>query len=197
MTFEGIEGSGKTTQIQLLARFLRSKGREVVTTKEPGGTLLGHAIRQWLLTPTEPFSSQYSELLLFYVDRLEHVAKVVQPALEAGKVVLCDRFIDSTIAYQKGGRGMPETLIDTLTWVVPLRPNLTFLLDLSVEEGLKRAKNRAELDRFEHESLAFHTRVRNTYLDQAQKEPDRIKLISVENRSIEEVAEKIQTLLKP
>lgn len=195
ITFEGIEGSGKTTQIQKLEAYLKSQGKEVVRTKEPGGTLLGTQIRHWLLTPDEPFGSPYTELLLFYADRLEHLSKVVEPALSAGKMVLCDRFVDSTIAYQQVARGMPKALIASLNALLPLMPTLTFLLDLPVEEGLKRAKNRAELDRFEHESITFHKKVRQGYLNQAALEPGRIKCIVVENLSPEEVFCKIQSVL--
>lgn len=195
ITFEGIEGSGKTTQIQKLEVYLKSQGKEVVKTKEPGGTLLGTQIRHWLLTPDEPFGSPYTELLLFYADRLEHLSKVVEPALRAGKIVLCDRFVDSTIAYQQVARGMPKALIASLNALLPLMPTLTFLLDLPVQEGLRRAKNRAELDRFEHESITFHEKVRQGYLNQAALEPGRIKCIAVENLSPEEVFCKIQSVL--
>lgn len=195
ITFEGIEGSGKTTQINLVEAYLIKQGREIIKTKEPGGTPLGMQIRQWLLNPEESFGSPYTELLLFYADRLEHISKVIEPALAAGKIVLCDRFVDSTIAYQQGARGMPKALISQLNALLPIMPKLTFLLDLSVEEGLKRAKNRAELDRFEHESVAFHQRVRQTYLDQAVLYPDRIKKISVEGCSPGIVFDKIRSFL--
>ena len=120
---------------------------------------------------------------------------MIEPALAAGKIVVCDRFVDSTIAYQQGARGMPKSLISQLNVLLPIMPKLTFLLDLSVEEGLKRAKNRAELDRFEHESLAFHQRVRETYLDQSILYPERIKKISVEGCSPDIVFDKILSFL--
>ena len=153
ITFEGIEGSGKTTQIQRLKVELEKRGHPVLCTKEPGGTALGLKIRQFLLDTKTDFQSQYTELLLFYIDRLEHIKQRVEPALEKGITVLCDRYIDSTIAYQVGGRGLKQQLVQTLSDLVNLTPDKTILLDLSPEEGLKRAEKRARLDRFEKESL--------------------------------------------
>lgn len=178
ITFEGIEGGGKSTQIQKISDALIQEGYNIIQTKEPGGTAIGQELRRMILDPNQRFHSPYTEVMLFFADRLEHVETVIKPALASGKIVLCDRYIDSTIAYQIGGRGMPKPLIDTLTQLVDLKPNLTLLFDLSPEEGLQRAKKRAALDRFEQESIDFHSRIRHAYLDQAKKEPDRIKVIS-------------------
>jgi dTMP kinase len=195
ITFEGIEGSGKTTQNQRCADYLKNQNFPVLQTREPGGTELGVSLRQFILDPNQVFASPYTELLLFYADRMEHVESKIKPALNEGKIVLCDRYIDSTFAYQEGGRGMPEHLITTLNNHVNLMPTLTFLLDLPVEEGLKRAKARADLDRFEHENVMFHRRVRAAYLKQVQKDPNRIKIIEVEGLSQDEVFGKIKGYL--
>jgi dTMP kinase len=194
ITFEGIEGSGKTTQNQRLAEFLIAAGHQVVQTREPGGTEIGYKLRQLILNNNTHFADPHSEVLLFYADRLEHVASVIKPALKASKMVICDRYIDSTIAYQKGGRNMPERLINGLDAFIDLMPDLTMLLDISPEEGLRRATKRAALDRFEQEELAFHHRVREGYLAQAKKEPERIKKIGVEGLNPEEVFERVKQI---
>ncbi len=196
ISFEGIEGSGKSTQIKGVEAWLVARGREVLLTKEPGGTALGTKIRQILLDPDTHISHRYTESLLFYADRCEHVACVIKPALAAGKIVLCDRYSDSTIAYQVGGRQIDPAFLAHLSAAVGLMPELTLLLDLPVEEGLKRAKNRAALDRFEQEDLAFHDRVRAGYLSQAEREPERIRTIDVKALNQEQVFEKIEEILK-
>ena len=195
ITFEGIEGSGKTTQQAAVARYLVASGYEVVQTREPGGTLFGQHIRQWLLDPNHSFAHMYTEVLLFYADRLEHVQSVILPALQAKKVVLCDRYIDSTIAYQVGGRQIPIALIDQLNQWVNCEPDLTILLDLDPKEGISRAKNRASLDRFEQESLAFHTRVRDRYNAIAVEHCARVKSIDVSQKSPQAVFEEIKQYL--
>ncbi len=195
ITFEGIEGSGKTTQNHKCAEYLISKGLSVVQTREPGGTDLGQMLRKIILDPNQVFSNHLTEILLFYADRLEHVTGKIKPALENGQVVLCDRYIDSTTAYQLWGRQMPASLIETLNDHVNLKPQVTFLLDLSVEEGIRRAKARADLDRFEHEALAFHQRVRDGYLNQAKLDSNRIKIIPVEHLSPDDVFDKIKVHL--
>jgi dTMP kinase len=196
ISFEGIEGSGKSTQIERVAAWFTERGRELVLTKEPGGTELGLKIRRLLLDPKTHIKHRYTETLLFYADRCEHVQCVLTPALQAGKIVLCDRYHDSTIAYQVGGRQIDARLLPSLNAAVGLIPKLTILLDLPVEEGLKRAKNRATLDRFEQEALSFHQRVRDSYLDQAKKEPERVKVVAVVGLNPDEVFEKIEIILK-
>ena len=197
ITFEGIEGCGKTTQNKRLADFFRAQGFTVIQTREPGGTPIGQNLRQLILDPNTTFTHPYTEVLLFFADRLEHVQSVIAPALAAGHTVLCDRYIDSTVAYQKGGRHMPSSLLAPLTSMVPILPDLTILLDISVQEGLSRAKKRADLDRFEQETVEFHTRVRQTYLDQATTHPDRIKVIPVDGLSEDAVFEKIIKIVNP
>jgi dTMP kinase len=197
ITFEGIEGSGKTTQISRLKAWFESQDKSVITTKEPGGTALGQTIRQLILDPDTAFTNPHTELLLFYADRLEHITSIIQPALDQGKIVLCDRYIDSTWAYQSGGRQISETIIESLNTMVPLMPDKTILLDISPEEGLKRAKKRAALDRFEQEELSFHHRIRETYLRLAKQCPDRIHLIPVQNKTIEAISQKVISLFDP
>ncbi len=197
ITFEGIEGSGKTTQISRLKAWFESQDKSVITTKEPGGTALGQTIRQLILDPGTAFTNPHTELLLFYADRLEHVTSIIQPALDQGKVVLCDRYIDSTWAYQSGGRQISETIITSLNKWIPLMPDKTILLDIAPEEGLKRAKKRAALDRFEKEELSFHHRIRDTYLQLARQYPDRINLIPIHNKTIEEISQVVISLFDP
>ena len=187
ITFEGIEGSGKTTQIARLAAYLEALGHHLITTKEPGGTEVGLKIRELLLDPQTVFSSDLTEICLFTADRLEHVHSVVKPSLALGKTVICDRYVDSTYAYQQGGRQLSGILVDSLCHLIDLRPDITVLLDLDPEEGLRRAKSRAVLDRFEEETLLFHQRVRAMYLSRAAAEPDRFIVVSVASASIDEV----------
>lgn len=196
ITFEGIEGSGKTTQNQNLATYLKEKDHQIVQTREPGGTPFGTQIREWILDPAKRFQNPLTEVLLFYADRLEHISTVIQPALDQGKIVLCDRYVDSTWAYQVGGRQMPQSLISDLNKTISLIPNLTILLDISEEEGLARATKRAKLDRFEQEEIAFHRRVRQAYLDRAAQFPDRIIKINVENLSPDQVFEIIKQIIE-
>jgi len=177
ITFEGVEGSGKTTQIRLLAQRLQDRGVPVLTTREPGGCCIADAIRAVLLNPAHKEMSPRTELLLYAAARAQHVEEVIRPALAAGKVVLCDRFSDATIAYQGEGRGLDRELIDTLNGVAVegLAPDLTILLDIPVEEGLRRAIERNDQDemredRFEQESLRFHQRVREGYLKRVADE---------------------------
>lgn len=186
ITFEGIEGTGKSTQIALLKAHLESRGRRVLVTMEPGGSRIGAELRRVLLSLENRDLTPQAELFLYLADRAQHVAQVVRPALEAGMVVLSDRFADSTVAYQAYGRGMdPEELhrLNTLA-VGGLWPDLTLVLDLSPEEGLTRAveRNRREgktvaEGRFEAESLAFHRRVRQGYLDWAARFPERMRVV--------------------
>ena len=200
ITFEGIEGSGKSTQIKMLTEHLTQKGIEYLVTKEPGGTDIGYKIRQILLDKNSHFKSKYAELLLFYADRLENVAENIVPAIEVGKVVICDRYIDSSIAYQIGARLMPAKLVASLNKLVGLMPDITLLYDLDPEIGLKRASLRSEKDRFEKEEMTFHHNVRNAYLNQAKIEPSRIKIIEISDLNPEQVfsktLEKLDIFLK-
>ena len=177
ITFEGIEGCGKTTQLRLLAADLERRGYEVIATREPGGCPIGDAVRRILLDPENNAMVPRAELLLYAAGRAQHVEEVIRPALAAGRIVLCDRYIDATAAYQGFGRGLPGEMIDGLNTlaVSGLVPDLTFLLDLPVEEGLGRAVERnaataLQEDRFERESLKFHQRVREGYLSIARRE---------------------------
>ena len=196
ISFEGIEGSGKTTQIRLLYDTFVKAGKEVVVSKEPGGTPFGSVIRSMLLDPNQTFHHSHTELMLFYADRLEHVAAVIRPALNRGAIVLIDRYADSTYAYQCCGRGISKENVDTLNAFVGLMPDVTILCDLPVEEGLKRAKARAGLDRFEQETMAFHERVRAGYLEKYEQEPKRICKVSVSERSIDDIHQEIIAIMK-
>lgn len=185
ITFEGIEGSGKTTQIARLASRLEAGGLPVLTTREPGGCAIADAIRAILLDADNSALVPKAELLLYAAARAQHVEEVIRPALAAGQVVLCDRFTDATLAYQGYGRQLSLDLIDELNRLASsdLTPDLTLLFDLPVETGLERAMRRiagcagpAE-DRFEQESVAFHQRIRQGYLQLAKEQPERFRVI--------------------
>jgi len=177
ITFEGPEGSGKTTQIRLLEQALRIRSFAVIDTREPGGTAIGNAIRAILLEPSHTEMSPRAETLLFNAARAQIVDQVIQPALNEGKIVLCDRYFDSTLAYQGYGRGEPlatlQALIDYAT--AGLKPDLTIFLNIDPAEGLRRKRNHLleEWNRMEEETLAFHQTVRQGYLQLAAAEPAR------------------------
>jgi dTMP kinase len=183
LSFEGIEGSGKSTQAALLAEALRAHGHEVVITREPGGTQRGQVLRHLLLDPAEPALAPGAELLLMLADRAQHVQEVIAPALAANKVVITDRFVDSTTAYQGYGRGFDRVLLQQLNVLAcsGYRPAMTFLMDVSVSEGLQRARHRRgemeTADHFEAESVAFHERVREGFLAIARAEPQRVQVL--------------------
>jgi dTMP kinase len=179
ITLEGGEGAGKSTSLAFVRDFLEQAGRRVIVTREPGGTPLGEKIRELLLHGRESIQVD-TELLLMFAARAEHLARVIRPALAEGACVVCDRFTDATYAYQGGGRGVPDTRIRTLEdWVQQgLRPDLTLLLDIPVEQGLGRAGLRSVPDRFEREKIDFFERVRNRYLVTAASEPQRIRVIN-------------------
>ncbi|MFA5074118.1 MAG: dTMP kinase [Nitrospirota bacterium] len=184
ITFEGVEGSGKTTQISFLADYLRSTGKEVVVTREPGGTSIGDAIRKILLDPSNTGLDHTAELLLYAASRAQHLHEVILPALATGRMVLCDRFSDATLAYQGYGRGLDIEMIRSLDRMVcrALRPDLTILLDMDAAAGVKRAHGRnsrqgLEEARFENERMEFHQRVRDGYLQLAAFEPGRIRIV--------------------
>ena len=176
ISFEGIEGSGKSTLLENLKKYYLKKELEVLFTKEPGGTELGKDIRGILLN-TESLISSEAELLLLMADRIEHVTTIINPNLKKNKIIFCDRYIDSTIAYQGKGRNLSEDKIKELIDILNLPiPDLTILLDLPVEDGLLRANKRNELDRFEKEDINFHKSIRKSYLDLQKKDPKRIFL---------------------
>ena len=182
ITFEGSEGCGKTTQIEALAKALEARGKTVFITREPGGTLIGEKIRNLLQDPSHKNDiSDMTELLLFSASRAELLASRIQPALDRGEIVICDRFYDSTYVYQGLGRAIDMNIVEQLNQITvgTLKPDLTILLDLDAKIGIQRAKARqsGELDRIENESLAFFEAVRNGYLELAQKEPERFKTI--------------------
>ena len=176
ITFEGIEGSGKSSLISRLKKYFKNSRIETFFTKEPGGTDLGEEIRNILLNPKSLINPE-SELLLLLADRAEHVQKKIQPNLLKNKVIFCDRYTDSTLVYQGSGRNLDEKTIKELFNVFNFPvPDLTILLDVPVQEGLQRAKKRNELDRFEKEDLNFHESIRRAYLDLAKKNSERIVL---------------------
>nr|WP_263010797.1 dTMP kinase [Pseudomonas chlororaphis] len=179
ITLEGPEGAGKSTNREYLAERLRAAGIEVVLTREPGGTPLAERIREVLLTPGEEVMNADTELLLVFAARAQHLATVIRPALARGAVVLCDRFTDSTYAYQGAGRGLSLERIEALESFVQgeLRPDLTLVFDLPVDVGLARASARGRLDRFEQEGQAFFQKVRQAYLTRAAAAPQRYCLV--------------------
>jgi dTMP kinase len=179
MTLEGPEGAGKSTNRDYLAERLRAAGVEVVLTREPGGTPLAERIREVLLAPGDEPMNADTELLLVFAARAQHLAEVIRPALARGAVVICDRFTDSTYAYQGGGRGLCLQRIAALEAFVQgdLRPDLTLLFDLPVEVGMARASARGRLDRFELEGQAFFDAVRTAFLERARAEPARYYLL--------------------
>jgi dTMP kinase len=186
ITFEGIEGTGKTTQIDRLARRLREGGAEVVVTREPGGTALGRELRALLLQPSSEPMSPLAELLLYVADRAQHLTEVVEPALARGAVVLCDRYKEATLAYQGYGRALGTDRVHALHRHAPLDrvPDRTVVLELDPAEAVARATRRndeqdltATEGRFEQERLAFHRRVREGYRALAAAEPDRIRIV--------------------
>lgn len=196
ITLEGGEGAGKTTSIAFVRAFLEQAGKKVLVTREPGGTPLGEKIRSLLLEGREDMHAD-TELLLMFAARAEHVARVVQPALAAGSVVVCDRFTDATYAYQGGGRGVSAARIAALEeWVQQgLRPDLTLLLDIPVDQGLKRAGQRSAPDRFEREALEFFERVRQSYLAIAAREPQRVKIIDA-SKDLVQVEQQLRAALE-
>jgi dTMP kinase len=198
VTLEGVEGSGKSTQVGLVADALRGRGREVVVTREPGGTAAGESIRELLLDSNDVSIRPETELLLYMASRAQHVRDVISPALDSGAVVICDRFSDATLAYQSGGRGLSGETVRALDFVATggLKPDLTILLDLTEEEGLARAEGRGGgPDRMERESDAFHGNVRRAYLEIASKEPGRVKVVDG-TESPQAVTEKIVSLIE-
>lgn len=179
ITLEGIEGVGKSTHLEFVAGILRARGRDVVITREPGGTALGEGVRALVLDPRHAGMCAEAELLLMFAARAEHIQKVIEPALAAGRDVLCDRFTDATFAYQGGGRGIGLEHIARLEELVQgsLRPDRVLLLDAPVAVALARAGRRGDADRIEGEDKAFFERVRQCYLQRALAMPDRYRVV--------------------
>jgi len=203
ITIEGIEGSGKTTQIKHIAEFLRKKGHDCVMTREPGGTIIGERIRALLLDPGSKNMDPVTELLLYTADRAQHINALVNPALAAGKTVLCDRYFDATLAYQGYARGVDMELIHRLHQLVleGLMPDITLLLDLLPEVGLSRAWKQinsgarsAGETRFEKETLLFHEKVRAGYLALARKDPGRYRVVDASGNEDQVRSEIIRVL---
>ncbi len=199
ITFEGGEGGGKSTQLRLLAERLRTLGLEVVATREPGGSPGAEAIRDLLVRGDADRWSAVTETLLMYAARRDHLERVIRPALARGAWVLCDRFADSTRVYQGAGGGTDEALIAALEHHVlaDIRPDLTLILDLPAEEGLARAARRAGAEtRFESKGQAFHARLRQAFLEIANREPARCRIIDA-SQPLETVSTDVWTLVTP
>lgn len=179
VTLEGVEGAGKSTVMETLSGYLADQGIAFVRTREPGGTPLAESIRELLLAEHQEAFDECAELLLMFAARAQHLAQKIRPALASGTWVLCDRFTDASYAYQGGGRGLNTESIAVLEGLVQqtLRPDRVLVLDLPVEEGMRRARQRAGLDRFEKEQLEFFERVRAVYLHRAAQWPDRYRVI--------------------
>lgn len=195
ITFEGIEGSGKSSLIAQLKKYFKSSKLEAFFSKEPGGTDLGKEIRKILLNPKYSFDPT-SELLLLLADRAEHVQKIIRPNLQKNKLIFCDRYLDSTLAYQGSGRNLDKKIIKEMFKALDFPiPDLTILLDVPVQIGLGRARKRNKLDRFEKEDLNFHENVRRSYLDLAKNDSTRIVIFD-SSISEEELFKKAVNLIK-
>src|SRR5690242_9376469 len=205
ITFEGIDGSGKSTQLRLLNNFLRTAGCDALLTREPGGTKLGLRLREVLLDATEEVDP-VTELLVFAADRAQHVRRVLIPALEKGEVVISDRYADATVAYQGGGRGFSPELISQIVQLATggLKPDLTLLFDVSIDDATARTTRRSSgkssarsaPDRLDIENAEFHTRVREAYLRIAEAEPKRVKVIN-SGGPVERTHERVKQLIVP
>jgi len=194
ITFEGIDGAGKSSHVDWLAEQLRARGLTVQVTREPGGTALGEKLRELLLNQTMHLET---ETLLMFAARREHLAQVVEPALNRGEWVVCDRFSDATYAYQGGGRGLERSKLQMLEhWVHEhLQPNLTLLFDLPLEVARERiAVASRTLDRFEQERADFHERVRHAYLERAHAQPERIRVIDA-NNTLDNIREQLEEII--
>lgn len=192
ISFEGIEGTGKTTQARLLSEYLERAGFKTALTEEPGGTPISRMIREVVLKVDHKEMHPLTELLLYSASRCQHLNEVIQPALNEGKIVITDRFSDSTAAYQGYGRGIDMKLIEILDKIAAggMKPDLTFLLDIGVETGLRRNRGANKVDRFELEEIDFHEKVRDGFLEIAGQEPKRIKVINASG-TMEEIHAKI------
>lgn len=205
ITFEGIDGSGKSTQLRLLNNFLRTHGWDALITREPGGTPVGLRLRAALLDATEEVDP-LTELLVFAADRAQHVRRVIRPALESGHIVISDRYADATVAYQGAGRGFPPELIAEIVQLATegLKPNLTVLFDVGIEESTSRttrrstgkSSNKTGRDRLDIENAEFHSRVREAYLRIASAEPERVKIVDASG-PVEQTQERVREIIIP
>ncbi len=193
ITLEGMDGAGKSTHIPSIIAMLEARGCEVVSTREPGGTALGERLRELLLH--EPMHAE-TETLLMFAARREHIANVIQPALERGAYVLSDRFTDATFAYQSGAKGVAANKVEILEkWVQEdLQPDITLLFDVPVEISIARLAGARSPDKFERESAEFFSRIRNAYLERASRNPQRFRIIDA-SRSLEEVAKSVKDII--
>jgi dTMP kinase len=196
ITFEGIEGSGKSTQIGILARYLTRKGHRVIVTREPGGTRFGEQIRKILLSVRNHRLDPRAELLLYLASRTQHLEEIIRPALRKGRVVLCDRFSDATLAYQGFGRRLDMKFVQPAVHYAAkgMTPDLTLLLELDVRKGLNRVRHRGRSNRLDQEQRAFHERVRSGYLRLARKDRRRIKMVEA-SRDPKTVADEIRRMV--
>ncbi len=197
ITLEGSEGVGKTTSLNFIKDFIEEKGHKVVVTREPGGTPLAEDLRALLLSNRVEKIEADTELLLMFAARCQHVNQVIKPALESGVWVLSDRFVDASYAYQGGGRGIPFARIKQLEeWsLAGFKPDLTILLDMSVEEGMARTRLRGSPDRFETEKMSFYQKIRTAYLERANQDSNRICIVDAAP-SIEQVQRSLRSLLQ-
>ena len=195
ITLEGIEGSGKTSSIKSITDLLDDKNTNYIITREPGGSSIGNELRSVLLDPNTKISSEV-ELMLMLADRKDHVEKVILPNLEAGIWVISDRFMDSSFAYQGGGRGLDKEIINAFSKNLKLpTPDLTLLFDVPVEISLSRVKARGKLDRFEQEEVAFHNRIREAYLKLAKENISRIQIID-SSQEIERMLKNVEQIIE-
>src|SRR4030095_2467551 len=205
ITFEGIDGSGKSTQLRLLGNFLSANGCDLLLTREPGGTTLGLRLRAALLDAMEEVDP-LTELLVFAADRAQHVRRKLRPALNAGRVVISDRYADATVAYQGAGRGFPPELIAEIVQLATegLKPDLTVLFDVNIEEATTRTTRRSTgksssksgRDRLDIENAEFHSRVRDAYLQIARAEPERVKIVDASG-PVEQTQERVRNIIIP
>ncbi|OGQ22772.1 MAG: dTMP kinase [Deltaproteobacteria bacterium RIFCSPLOWO2_02_FULL_44_10] len=195
ITFEGIEGSGKSTHLELAGQALAARKYDVLLTREPGGTPVGDSLRRILLDPQNHNMDPTTELFLYAAARRQHIAQVIGPALKREKIILCDRYVDATTAYQGSARDLPEKLLRELNHIATegLMPSLTLLFDCTVEVGLTRARKRNQQetlkgqDRFEREAFSFHEKVRSRYLSLAKADPQRIKIIDTTHQNVHDI----------
>ena len=196
ITLEGVEGAGKSTLMNFIAEALTQADKDVLLTREPGGTKTGEQIRTILLDSNNIGLTDDTELLLIFSAMAQHISEIISPALAAGKLVLCDRFTDASYAYQGSGRGIQAVRIQQLEeWVQQgLKPDLTLLFDLDVEIGLRRAGKRSEADRFEQEEIGFFERIRSCYLERAEQESERFRVIDA-SKPLDDVKQQILNIL--
>ena len=197
ITFEGVEGAGKSTQSKLLVEYLNNNGIEAVWTREPGGSEGAEEIRKLLINGAVNKWDGITELLLMYASRRDHTEKKVKPLLAEGKVVISDRYFDSSLAYQGYGHNLDLSKIQKIREIVldDFKPDITIILDLDIKKGLERTNIRGEKNRFEDMDITFHNRVRNGFLHISQTEPERVKLLDVDNKSIQEIQKEILHIL--